>query len=347
MKQTPPIFINDQTVYRADTCLPLEQAAVEGKLSMNAVAHGAYPGRQLPEKILSGLSSIGYWDASVKQQWGLPWHRNEGVEVCFLETGKLDFRIEKEENSYVLHPGDITITHPWQQHRIGNPLIGPSRLHWIIFDVNVRRPNQPWKWPDWIILSKNDLRELTDFFRHTDQPIWQSTKYLRQCFIEVSQILSSEQPDQHLSLLSVKINELFILLLEQFRMHQPILQPSISSSQKTVEIFLDNLQSNIDAVLYLWTLDEMAGQCGLGKTQFRHYCKQLTNMLPMEYLTKCRIDWAVKLMKQDRSTSITKLAFACGFNSGQYFSNTFKKIKGVSPKQFLAKLDKNPPTAKL
>jgi AraC family L-rhamnose operon regulatory protein RhaS len=339
MKRTPPIFVSDQDTYKADTCLPLEQAASEGKLSMNAVAHGSYPGRQLSKKILPGLSSIGYWDASVKQQWGLPWHRNEGVEVCFLETGKLDFRIEREENQYELQPGNITITHPWQQHRIGNPLVGPSRLHWIIFDVNVRRPNQPWKWPNWIILSKNDIQELTDFFRHTDQPVWQSTKHLRECFIEIAHMLGSEKPDDHLSLLSVKINELFILLLEQFRMHKPVLQPSISSSQKTVEIFLENLESNIDSVSYLWTVDEMAGQCGLGKTQFRRYCKQLTNMLPMDYLAKCRINGAIKLMTEDRSISITKLAFLCGFNSSQYFSNTFKKIKGVSPKQFITNLN--------
>jgi AraC family L-rhamnose operon regulatory protein RhaS len=336
MKQKSVIFKDNQGTYKADTCAPLECAAREGKICMCAVAHSSYPGQHLSKDILPGLSSIGYWDAAVKQEWGLPWHRNEGVEICYLETGKLLFTIEKEGNSHLLRPGDITITHPWQQHRLGSPEVGPSRLHWIIFDVNVRRPNQSWKWPDWIVLSKKDIGELTGFLRYTDQAVWQSTKNLRECFQSISGILNTKKPSRHLSILTVKINELFILLLEQYRMHNPPLQMHHSSSQKTVEIFLQEMDHNLDAVTHLWTLEEMAHQCALGKTQFRHYCKKLTNMQPMTYLMKCRIDWAVKLMEQDKKVSITRLALRCGFNSSQYFSNIFRKFKGVSPRKFLA-----------
>lgn len=338
MNRAAPIFVCNKDTYVADTCSPLVQAAHEGKITTHAIAHASYPGFHLDKDTLTGLSSIGYWDASTEQQWGLPWHRNEGFEISFLETGKLEFAIEKEENKYLLEPGDITISHPWQQHRLGNPNIGPGRLHWIIFDVNVRRPNEQWQWPDWIILTKNDIDELTHFLRYSDQPVWQSTKQLRDCFREISQIVSSDEPNRHISMLSVMINELFILLLEQFRLHQPKLQTSIPSSQKTVELFIDDLQTNLNAAAYLWTVEEMANQCGLGKTQFRTYFKQLTNMQPADYLTKCRINWATRLMAKDKSVSIKELGFKCGFNSSQYFSNTFKKIKGVSPKQYLTEL---------
>lgn len=338
MKISSPIFIYNNDTYVADTCLSLFQAADEGKVTMNAIAHGSYPGFRLDKDTLAGLSSIGHWDASTQQQWGLPWHRNEGFEICLLETGKLDYAIDKEENRYLLKPGDITISHPWQKHRLGNPYIGPSRLHWIIFDVNVRRPNQQWQWPEWIILTKDDIDELTDFLRYSDIPVWRSTKQLRDCFDEISQIVNSDDPCSHISMLTVMINELFILLLEQFRLHGPQLQRAISSSQKTVELFIDDLQTNLNSAAYLWTVDEMASQCGLGKTQFRSYFKQLTNMQPADYLTKCRINWATRLMARDRSVSIKVLGSKCGFNSSQYFSNTFKKIKGVSPKQYLAGL---------
>jgi AraC-like DNA-binding protein/quercetin dioxygenase-like cupin family protein len=334
MKQPVPVFVTSREAYVADACVPLEDAANKGKITMHAVAHGSYPGCRLEKNVLQGLSSIGYWDCSFEQEWGLGWHRNEGFEVCFLETGKLQLTIDREDNSYQVKPGHITITHPWQRHRLGEPNIGPSRLHWIIFDVNVRRPNQKWAWPDWIILSDNDLNDLTDFFCYTDQPLWQSTRHLRECFRNIAAILASPEPEKRISLLAVKINELFILLLEQFRMHNPQLKTNLSGSQKSVQVFLQDLETNLNSAAHQWTLEEMASHCGLGKTQFRHYCRELTNMLPVEYLMKCRADWAVKLMQQDGGLSMTKIAIKCGFSSSQYFSTIFRRIKECSPIEY-------------
>ena len=35
--------------------------------------------------MLPGLKMAGYWDADSDQDWGLPWHRNEGIELTLLE----------------------------------------------------------------------------------------------------------------------------------------------------------------------------------------------------------------------------------------------------------------------
>ena len=45
---------------------------------------------------------------------------------------------------------DTHFTYNGQPHQVGNPLISASRMHWLILDLNVRRPNDPWKWPSWI-----------------------------------------------------------------------------------------------------------------------------------------------------------------------------------------------------
>src|SRR5207249_3334840 len=113
--------------------------------------------RKLPAGELCGIKSIGYWDALGPQTWGLPWHRNEGVEVTFLESGRLGFAVDGRE--YALQPDALTVTRPWQSHRVGNPLIGPGKLHWLILDVGVRRPNQAWRWPDWVMLKGADREE--------------------------------------------------------------------------------------------------------------------------------------------------------------------------------------------
>ena len=42
---------------------------------------------------LPKVKSLAYWDAHELQDWGLGWHRNEGIELTFLESGSLDFGI--------------------------------------------------------------------------------------------------------------------------------------------------------------------------------------------------------------------------------------------------------------
>ena len=92
MPRSIPIFKDHDETYRADTCGPLIQAHARGQVSLHALCHGHYPGTSLPKEILPGVKSVGFWDARENQDWGLDWHRNEGVEVTFLESGKLDFR---------------------------------------------------------------------------------------------------------------------------------------------------------------------------------------------------------------------------------------------------------------
>lgn len=61
-------------------------------------------------------------------------HRREGIEICCLLGGETAFATEFEAQT--LRPGDITITRPWQRHRLGDPHIRACCLFWIILDVS-------------------------------------------------------------------------------------------------------------------------------------------------------------------------------------------------------------------
>ena len=52
-----------------------------------------------------------------------------------------------------------------------------------------------------------------------------------------------------------------------------------------------------------------------------------------EYLAKIRIEYAEKLLKTDKLT-VGELAGKCGFSDPFYFSKTFKKLTGVSPSKY-------------
>jgi AraC-like DNA-binding protein len=327
-----PVFREHRAKYQADACHPLVDAVKADKVKLEALARGQYPGCRLPSSSLPGVKTVGSWDAVVDQSWGLPWHRNEGVEICFLETGTLDFAVDDRE--YILRPDDLSVTRPWQSHRIGKPNIGPNHLHWLIIDVDVRRPNQNWKWPRWLLLSAAELAELTDKLRHNEDPVWQTSTDVRHCFQSMARAIQSDRQGSHVSRLAVQINELLLLILGLLRRQHLHLDPSLSGSRRTVQLFLDDLVAHGDNLACAWTVEMMAADCGLRTTQFVHYVRQLTNMAPMHYLNQRRLDLAAKLLREAPSMSVTQVAFACGFSSSQYFATLFRRRFKASPKEF-------------
>lgn len=316
--------------YKADTCVPLKQAWKLGGLELASLVRLDYPGRPMPKDMLKEVNSIGYWDAHTKQSWGLDWHRNEGVEISFLETGSLVFSTERQQNISLM-ANALTIMRPWQVHKLGNPNINIGRLYWIILDVGVSQPHQKWKWPDWIVLSKKDLGDLTEMLRQNEQEIWYASSKIGDCFREIGRAVNAPDSECFESELTILINNLLLNLLFLFRTGNIPLDKSLIESKRSVDIFLTELPAHIEEN---WTLQSMAEYCDLGPTRFVHFCKTLTNMTPLNYLNHIRLNNAADRLKNKSHLSIQNIAFDCGFSSSQYFATQFKKKFGISPKKF-------------
>lgn len=327
-----PVFRSAEEQFAADACQPLVTAASREEIELQALVHGHYPGRRLPSGVMQGVKTVGYWNAVEPQSWGLSWHRNEGVELTYLESGTLDFGAE--EQAYGLSAGHLTITRPWQRHRIGNPVIGPSRLNWLILDVGVRRPNQPWRWPPWIVLQPSDLEELANVLRCTEQHIWRASGEIRHCFLAIAEAVEASNWESHLSHLTVRINELLLLVLELLRSQNPRLNLELTSSHRTVKLLLDDLATHPECLSEEWTLTRMAESCGLGVTQFVQVVKQLVNKTPFDYLNHHRLNHAARLLRTSPKESITEIAQICGFSTSQYFGTVFRRHYGCTPSAF-------------
>lgn len=327
-----PIYQERGKTYQASNCEPLVQAAAQGRIELQALARGQYPGKKLDRLALPGVKTVGFWDASCSQDWGLDWHYNEGIELTFLERGGMAYAVDNHHCQ--LRPDDLTVARPWQQHRVGDPRIGAGRLHWLILDVGVRRPHQPWQWPQWLVLTKGDLKELTDGFRKNERPVWRATAEIRHCFQRIAAAVETDRKGGNISRLAVLLNELLVLVLEMFREQQIKLDESLASTGRTVELFWTNVRRNLDHLAAEWTVESMARQCGLGPTHFIHYSKQLTNTTPIQYLNQCRLQAAARLLKEEPHRSVLDITMACGFNSSQYFATLFRQRFGMTPRDY-------------
>lgn len=332
MSPLPPIYQEYGTAYRADTCRPVAQAVADGLIEYHALVRGHYPGKRLPDGILPGLRNLGWWNIQSPQTWGLSLHRNEGVEVTFVESGRLSFAAD--ERGYELQAGDLTFTRPWQRHRLGNPNVTPSRLHWLILDVGIRRPHQDWHWPSWLVLTPDDREELTGMMRHVADAVWHAKSDVAACFQRIGSAVACDREGSSASRLAAYLNELFVILLDLLRQGSVSFDQSLASSRQTVDLFWKDMQQNTQLLAFEWTVREMAEQCGMGTTQFTHHCRQLGNLTPMEYLGRCRIDAAVAMLRAEPQRSLTDVGLSCGFSSSQYFAKVFRKYTGCSPSEY-------------
>ena len=327
-----PTFRDGGTRYGVDRCEPQTRAVLDGKIEFHALTKGHYPGTKVPANILPGLNSIGFWNASGSQDWGEDPHRNEGVEIVFLETGNTGFAVDQKK--FNLQSGNFTITRPWQLHKLGSPNIGPGRLFWLILDVGVRRPHQSWHWPSWVVLTKSDLAELTSKLRGNENPVWTSTPAITQAFRELTPSLIDWQHSHAVSRLAVQLNQLLIGILDALSKQAAQDSDQLTSRRRTAALFLRDIEQGLVNIGEAWTLDRMAAQCSMGVTAFSKYCRQLVNASPMEFLNNRRLDLAARQLREQPATSITEIAFRNGFNASQYFATCFRQRFGCTPQEY-------------
>jgi AraC family L-rhamnose operon regulatory protein RhaS len=172
--------------------------------------------------------------------------------------------------------------------------------------------------------------------RHSEQPVWPTTPEIRHCFEQLSKAIDRKDNATLHSRLAVHINELFLAALELLAQHDVDLDPALSSSSRTVKLFLDDLSGNRDQLALPWTVNAMAQHCGLRVTAFTKYCRQITNLTPMHYVNRCRVHSAARLLIEEPGLSITDVATTCGFSTSQYFATAFRQHRGCSPKAYRA-----------
>ena len=329
MKSRSPVFSEKPERYGQCICPDLGVVVRAGVVKIRAAAHGEYQGVKIPGTVLPELHTAGYWDVPNEQTWGLDWHRNEGIEFTHLFSGKLGFAVE--DKTFSLRPGQWTITRPWQRHRLGLPNVTASRLGWVVLEFGVLRPNQPWIWPQWILLTADERKRLSTLLRHDERPVWNQDPAVTEAFKRIAKAAESAAKEFDRTGMALAINELLLSILRSLESQDIPQDESLTSSKRAAELFLARLHEQVDEP---WTVELMAEHCGLKRSRFTSYCQELTNRTPAQYLNHCRVKAAARLLREKPGMPIVEIAMECGFSSSQQFATTFRRIKGVAPSDF-------------
>lgn len=320
--------------FEPDNCQPLEEAVKRGEVSLTARARGQYPGMRLREGQLPGLRSVGYWDAVGPQTWGLPMHRNEGIEICYLLSGETAFATDREQ--WMLRPGDITITRPWQRHRLGDPNIRACRLFWTILDVESGSGRSGWEFPSWIGPDSDSRRELLRMFRKNQRcHVFDEGHPLKEFLLHACERLPEKSPLLTADLADL-INHLLLRVARILSQEMPDPHGDPHGYNATIHQFFQGLESSLETAAEPWTVAEIARSCRVGVTYLTAACKEMFNTTPSEQLNRIRLAHAAEQLRRHPKRSVTDIAFATGFNSSQYFATRFRKQYGKTPQVYRA-----------
>lgn len=81
------------------------------------------------------------------------------------------------------------------------------------------------------------------------------------------------------------------------------------------------------------TLDELAAVLSMSRKYFCRFFKQMTMHSPVDYLNRYRIERACDRLRF-ADTAVALVGEDVGFHDPSYFIKQFKKLKGVTPKQY-------------
>ena len=78
----------------------------------------------------------------------------------------------------------------------------------------------------------------------------------------------------------------------------------------------------------------MANHLDLSRYYFSRLFKQSTGLSPYQYVIQQRVKRAQQLL-QEGKLKISEIAITCGFAHQSHLNNCFRRLTGVTPKQFL------------
>ena len=106
-----------------------------------------------------------------------------------------------------------------------------------------------------------------------------------------------------------------------------------TSTSSYVQKGIEYITSNYS---YPITVEDIAAYVGLSRSHLFRSFQAVLGVSPKEYLTDFRIKQSCYLLKHS-DLSVTAIANSMGFDNSLYFSKTFHKIKGMSPKDYRKK----------
>jgi len=101
-------------------------------------------------------------------------------------------------------------------------------------------------------------------------------------------------------------------------------------SNSPISMVLEFIRSNLKEN---FNLKDLSDKAGMSTTSFYRFFKRELGMSPIEFILNEKIKIAKQLLKYP-GIQINEVGFQSGFEDSNYFIRLFKKVEGITPKQY-------------
>lgn len=238
-----------------------------------------------------------------------PNHFHDYYVVGFIENGQR--YLSCKNKSYNIESGDLLLFNPHDNHACEQ--IDNRTLDYRCINIQVD-------------IMKKVAFEITnkEYIPHFTQPILFHSD-LAYSLRELHRMIMQEEKD-------FKKEELFFFIMQQLIIEYSdgIPLTTLQEPNTEIKVVCDFLKNNYTKNI---TLNDLSALTGVSKYYLlRSFTKQ-KGISPYSYLEAIRINEAKKFLEQ--GISPMEVALKTGFTDQSHFSNFFKKLIGLTPKQYM------------
>lgn len=220
------------------------------------------------------------------------------------------------ENHFFILPAEVS-------HQYGSSENNPWYIYWVHFKGRKAK------------LISDRLQGVFPIVRGDDSRINDRIAF----FDELLNAMESEISESTMNFVNLSFNHLIasFLYLSTYR-------KSKYSKQKAEHTFFISLATHFmyDNIENKLTLRDLSSHFGYSDSYFYRLFFKETQYAPMTYFLHLKIERACQLLKST-NLKINQIALKLAFDDPYYFSRTFKKMKGVSPKNYRQSLSTTDP----
>ncbi len=257
--------------------------------------------------LVPALKGIGQSRQVVARGDLLPHHETH-FEIHLVMDGTVNWWVEDE--IYALEPGSVFLTKPGELHGGIKNIIQPSTLTWLQVDASC--------------LEDKDIEQ--SLIQLTERQA-QSTPELIQLLEAMLAEIDAPQADSP-RLVDAYLHIFLTKLLRQYQ-QQGTINDSIPEVCKVMFNYIDEHLSDEDPI----KVEDLCKHVGLSRSRIFQLFDEYVGQSPISYINRRRVERAKHYLRQTKQ-QITQIALELGYSSSQHFATAFKRLTGLSPKEY-------------
>lgn len=280
---------------------------------------------ELIKSVLPGLPISAFYSFFSPDTYSyINWHWHEAFQYCLVTEGSIDFVLPNR--SYRVTAGNGIFINTQQIHLTRGTTDTPSG--YFCLDVP----------PAFICEDKHSrifLKYLKPVIDHPHPPVLMLSSHSPHSLAVLDSIkkirtLLKANPDFMELDIQLEIIKMWRITFQL--LNRPANQPvsERDSDNDRLKLIIQYMQLHYSEKI---TLEDIAGQLMLSKSECCRFFKKVTDQPMFSYLTSLRVNKSMELLQNSR-LSLSEIADAVGFCSQSYFTDCFRKAKKITPKKF-------------